>query len=651
MQQQWTSITRSDDLTPYLPLLAFHVDSAISLSSSASSALSNPSTIALLKHTSAYPQLKDINHISNLNLDQLWTSAQSSLNPPPPAPPPPPPPPPAFDALPPVERLTAVLSELHRLHVEHQQTPDAPLSSALFSPPYHPHLSLVLSLCVQRCVGFLPLSSLTSLLLHVTPPCLDVLAALVRNIPDRFPLLDRAVAIAGAQWKRWLSTSPTSPLSDWPLLSSIAHLLHILSSLSPTVACELREMWLAMTNSAFESSHRLSSRASPRFPTPFAYIADLPLSLTVYFSKDVISLLSAIFFPTTKQHSRPPAAPSRKEVDPLEASAGRLLYLYLTEHPTLVRAKGEGGKEGKGEGKDKPHLPPASTSGAASPGPVRAVQEVVEDVKSTAALGPGPPTAVRLSLTSPSRTLSVPSTPPPSTSTVALATLPAPPTATPQSIALVRRHLSKQLHSLILQRKAAFAPPTPSPSPFPSPSSSFPAAPPNPPSIAENSAQCIALVRLFCALCGCSGWQLDVSDATNVLLLVSPLSTDEWGYMDDGGELSRQVLCFIPLCRPPITKLTPAWAMPLQTIRRFYLAPSNSSPPLPPCPPSPAPAPPHLLPHPLHRPPPPPHPQRSRRCGHRPPPFRRLHRPRPPRRLPGPTRVQRPPTQSHGPVG
>ena len=137
MAQQWTSITRNDDLTPFLPLLAYHVDCAINRSTSASSALSNPSTIALLKATAAYTQLKDCNQYSNLNIQHLWATVTTATPPPnpnspspsfPPPPDPPPPPPSlpspsAFDSLPHVDRLTLVLTELHRLESLHRQSP------------------------------------------------------------------------------------------------------------------------------------------------------------------------------------------------------------------------------------------------------------------------------------------------------------------------------------------------------------------------------------------------------------------------------------------------------------------------------------------------------------------------------------------------
>ena len=117
--------------------------------------------------------------------------------------------------------------------------------------------------------------------------------------------------------------------------------------------------------------------------------------------------------------------------------------------------------------------------------------------------------------------------------------------------------LSRQAHSLLLQRKAEL---------------SVPASSASPP-LSEHSAQCSALVRLLCGLCCCAGWQLEAADVTNVLLLASPLSSDEALHVDDGGELCRLLVCFVALCRPAVNKLTSAWSLALSTIRRACLAP------------------------------------------------------------------------------
>ena len=183
MAGQWTAIGRSDDLSPFLPLLAFHVDCAIRGSDSASSALSNPSTIALLRATAAYPQLKAIQHYSNLDVQAVWRSlAQAQPSSPTSSPLPPalrasPPPPPfemtpslaAFDELPHAERLRRVLAELHRLEALRLHSPDAALTSDLFAPPFYPHLAVLLPVCCLYCHDFLPLSSLASLLLRLSP--------------------------------------------------------------------------------------------------------------------------------------------------------------------------------------------------------------------------------------------------------------------------------------------------------------------------------------------------------------------------------------------------------------------------------------------------------------------------------------------------
>ena len=348
-----------------------------------------------------------------------------------------------------------------------------------------------------------------------------------------------------------------------------------------------------MSNDTLDSTRRAPSGLfSHPLPPPIAYIADLPLSLTVYFTKDVIPFLSALFF-SHNPHPYTRPSPPRQEKDPLAGAAGLLLRLHLTEHPVLVREV----KVGKGE-KEKPpsSVPPGAASPAANKtggggvigsggwgggggggGSGGAVDGVVEEVKN-GVLG-GPVAVMRVSSNGPVKPV------PPVTSTPTTATTPLPlplpspspspsPAPSSKSIHLIRRHLSKQAPVLLSQRKAEFAAALsfPSPSPSTSVSAPFPASSIPSPLLAENTAQCIALVRVMCALC-CLGWQMESVDATNLLLLVSPLSSDDFSYMDDGGDLSRFILCFIATCKPPINKLTPAWAPTLSTIRRFCLAP------------------------------------------------------------------------------
>ena len=542
VSQQWSSLTKSDELTPYLPLLALHVDRAINQSVSAADALSDASNAALLRLTAASKRFGDISAYTNCGIAALWTQTASSSS----ATPSTAPPPEEWEELGAAERLMLVMQELRRLHDEMNALSAPTLVSSVFNAPYSAHVNLILPLCLLHCTDFLSLAELAAILLRLSPPCAELLVTCVRNLPDRWEeMLSAVLEETACEWVEWASALSATPTIA-PLLAAVSVTLHMLSQLSPRLARRVRGNWESLMSQLIPANSSAASLLTARttaaqLPPSVSFLAETALSLTVYFVKDTIGFLSSQFYPFAASQSQPESS-----------TISHLILPYLAVHTSTpappagkeVKSKADDSQQASGAGTGVGgNRAPASRDSPAKPALIRSLSATQ-------------PTSTAHSASSPSSAQSkISSLPPAPSSSI---------TPVPQ---LCRRKLSQSLHQLLVQRKSLHT----GPSTLASVSTAQ--------ALLENTVECVTVVRLWTALVSVSGWQLETADATNLLLLISPAPSEEAAYMNDGGELSAVVLCFLCLCRPVslATQLGTLWSMAHASIRQTAIAGITSS--------------------------------------------------------------------------
>ena len=451
-----------------------------------------------------------------------------------------------------VERVQLVMHELQRVHNELEAEKITPtLASPVFTAPYSSHVSLILAMCLLHCSDFLSLAELTGLLLRLSPPCADLLVTCVRNVPDRWEsALSSVLDEAEGEWVEWAS-AVSSAASIPPLLVAVSTTLHMLSQLSPRLATKIRSSWESLMARLIPADSSAASLLVARttaahLPPSVSFLAETALSLTVYFVKDTIGFLSSQYYPTSTA-SNPTQSQSSSTIS-------HLMLPYLAVHGGIPAPANKEAKARPEEQQQQSKDTLLAGAAGASSGKAAGFRD-----------SPARPALIR----STSATQPPPTTQPASSPTSAhgkanqspVVPISAP---VPQCIGLCRRHMSKSLHQLLVQRKSLCTGPSTATSAL---------------VLSENSAQCVTMVRLWCALSGVSGWQLETGDATNLLLLISPTSSDESSYMNDGGELSMVVLCFLLLCRQVslATQLTGLWSMAHTSIRQTAIAGISSS--------------------------------------------------------------------------
>ena len=558
INQQWSSLTKADELTPYLPLLALHVDRAINQSVSAVDALSDANNAALLRLTAANKRYGDISAYTNSDIATLWTQTTAFS----PTTPPAIPPVDEWESMGAAERMKLLMHELHRLHNELNASSTPTLASSAFTAPYSSHVGLILPLCLLHCTDFLSLAELTAILLRLSPPCADLLVTCVRNLPGRWEsVLSAVLDEAEGEWVEWasaVSAATTIP----PLLVAVSTSLHMLSQLSSGLATRIRSSWESLMGRLIPAGSSAASLLTARtsaahLPPSVSFLAETALSLTVYFVKDTIGFLSCQYFPATVS-----SGSAQSQSSP--SAISHLLLPYLAAHSGIPAPAG---KEAKARADDQqPQSRDATQAAGAGAGGGTNKASASRD-------SPARPALIRSVSASQPTSLTHSSSPSSAHSKLnqpqaMIASLPASPI--PPVVGLCRRHLSKTLHQLLVQRKLLYGgPPTPS---------SLQTIPQD--ALSENTAQCVTIVRLWCALSGVSGWQLEAGDATNLLLLISPASSDESSYMNDGAELITAVLCFLMLCRPIslATQLAGLWSMAHTSIRQSAISGLSSTP-------------------------------------------------------------------------